>query len=250
MTIEVATRAGKFTDSCSAVHMTKIFVREQCPFAAYSTYLLPKQSSQPLQQIRLFLLLLHVHCIAHRWLSLARKVVGAQLSPQWTHGQLEVPSLSPRPSFRFFRGSGSETKSGPGDCDQITFCIPVRMVLIVEEKSRGDGVDTPNYQPRPQSLSLEGRTLRTHSNSVTRTQEVVGTICVSSSAGKYLYLRSYGKQTRSTIRNIRPVLIKSTVPLLNSSFASGFQRHVDLRTFFYTGSKYKSHIRPARTKRV
>jgi len=51
MTIEVATRAGKFTystSSCTAVHTTGIFVREQCPFAAYSTYLLSKQSSQPL----------------------------------------------------------------------------------------------------------------------------------------------------------------------------------------------------------
>ena len=48
MTIEVATRAGKFADSCTAVHMTGTFVREQSPFAAYSTYLLSKQSSQPL----------------------------------------------------------------------------------------------------------------------------------------------------------------------------------------------------------
>jgi len=28
--------------------MTGIFVREQCPFAAYSTYLMSKQSSQRL----------------------------------------------------------------------------------------------------------------------------------------------------------------------------------------------------------
>ena len=28
---------------------------------------------------------------------------------------------------------------------QFVFCIPVRMVLVVEENSRSDGVDTPNY---------------------------------------------------------------------------------------------------------
>jgi len=33
---------------CTAVHMTGIVVREQCPFVAYSTYLMSKQSSQPL----------------------------------------------------------------------------------------------------------------------------------------------------------------------------------------------------------
>ena len=42
-TIEVATRAGKFTkctDSLStAVCMTRITVRKQCPFVAYNTYL-------------------------------------------------------------------------------------------------------------------------------------------------------------------------------------------------------------------
>ena len=64
---------------------------------------------------------------------LAIEVVGAQISSYWAHRQLEeVPgikqvqtknykfhtfcsvqfhlSLSPRPSFRFFRGSGSETR--------------------------------------------------------------------------------------------------------------------------------------------
>jgi len=41
--------------SCAAIHMTGIIVREQCPFAAYSTYLMSNQSSQPLQQIQLFL---------------------------------------------------------------------------------------------------------------------------------------------------------------------------------------------------
>jgi len=29
----------------TAAHMTGIFVREQCPFATYSTYLMSKQSS-------------------------------------------------------------------------------------------------------------------------------------------------------------------------------------------------------------
>ena len=33
---------------CTAVHMAGIFVRERCPFAVFSTYLMSKQSSQPL----------------------------------------------------------------------------------------------------------------------------------------------------------------------------------------------------------
>ena len=53
-TIEIATRAGKIYlehgefYTSTAAHMTGIFVREQYPFAAYSTYLMSKTSSQPL----------------------------------------------------------------------------------------------------------------------------------------------------------------------------------------------------------
>jgi len=32
----------------TAAHITGLFVREQCPFATYSTYLMSKQSSHPL----------------------------------------------------------------------------------------------------------------------------------------------------------------------------------------------------------
>jgi len=70
----------------------------------------------------------------NKWDLLVREVVEAQLSPYWAHGWLEVPeikwvltnnykfhtfrsvhchpSLSPRLSFRFFRGSGSKTTFG------------------------------------------------------------------------------------------------------------------------------------------
>jgi len=46
----------------TAVHMTSgSFVREQCPFVVYSTYLMPKQNSKPTSAV----LVLHVCCIAH-----------------------------------------------------------------------------------------------------------------------------------------------------------------------------------------
>ena len=51
----------------TAVHMTRIFASEKYPFVVYSTYLMPKQTSQPLQQLQL--LLYSTCCIAHSWLS-------------------------------------------------------------------------------------------------------------------------------------------------------------------------------------
>ena len=83
-----------------------------------------------------------------------RVVVEAQLSPYWAHGQLEVPeikwvltnnykfhifrsvhchpSLSPRLSFWFFRGSGSETTFG---CSNIVIVWRTHLRLTTPRSS-------------------------------------------------------------------------------------------------------------------
>jgi len=52
----------------TAVHMTRIFAREQCPFVVYSIYLMPKANFPALVAATSDVPVLHVCCIAHSWL--------------------------------------------------------------------------------------------------------------------------------------------------------------------------------------